>query len=70
MNMYMWRRMIEARWIEHETNEAVINKVNKQRTMMNAMTEKNKDNRTSTKFITIIMERKTNGKQILRKITL
>lgn len=67
MNMCMRRRTIGKRWIEYETNEAVINKVSKQRTMMYAMTEKNKANRTSTKFITIMWKGKQTGKKKLEK---
>lgn len=63
----MWRKMTRTSWIEYKTNEAVLNEINEERTMMNTIMKRTiklighllRNN----VFITIIME----GKKIQRK---
>jgi hypothetical protein len=67
MEMWMWRRMTRTRWTEHKTNEAVLNEINEERTVMNTIMKRTiklighllRHN----VFITIIMEGKIEGKR-------
>jgi len=67
MEMWIWRKMTGTRWVEHKTNEAVLNEVNERRAMMNAIMERKikliGHQLRHNKFITIIMEGKINGKR-------
>jgi len=40
MEMWMRRKMTGTKWVEHKTNEAVLDEVNERKTMMNAIMER------------------------------
>lgn len=61
--MWTWRKMTRTSWTEHKTNEAVLNEINEERPVMNAIMKR------TTKliggrllrrnaFVTIVMEGK------------
>ncbi|VVC42596.1 Hypothetical protein CINCED_3A003125 [Cinara cedri] len=67
IEMWMWRKMTRTSWIEHKTNEEVLNEINEERTIMNTIMKRTiklighllRNN----EFITIIMEGKIEGKR-------
>jgi hypothetical protein len=67
----MWRKMTRTSWIEHKTNEEVLNEINEERTVMNTIMKRTiklighllKNN----EFITIIMEGEIEGKRSREK---
>jgi len=40
MEMWMWRKITGTRWVEHKTNDEVLDEVNKRRAIMNAIMER------------------------------
>jgi len=66
MEMWIWRKMTVASWIEYKTNEPVLDEVNEKRTLMNKIIKIKPFGYLlrHNEFITIIMEGKINGKRI------
>jgi hypothetical protein len=71
MEMWMWRKMTGTNWIEYKINEAVLDEINEERTVMNTILKRRiklighllRHN----VFITIFMEGKIEGKRYRRR---
>jgi hypothetical protein len=67
MEMWMWKKITRKSWIEYKTNEALLNEINEERTVMNTIIKRTiklighllRHN----VFIIKIMERKIEGKR-------
>ncbi|VVC43630.1 Hypothetical protein CINCED_3A006507 [Cinara cedri] len=68
MEMWMWRKMTRTSWIEHKTNEEVLNEINEERTIMKRTIKLIGHLLRNNEFITIIVEGKIEGKRSFEEI--